>query len=178
MKRWLLAALLLMSTPLIWTHDTETTTTPSNGHSMISIDACMSTCSHTVDQVKTMCNERSSQTPTLTLSSDTCETDCSDELHSLRHELEATCDQNVTQAVSEERRSSEPLIAGLRAGLDQWKKDTEDAVRAARLWRNVAMGAGGCAVGTVVVVEALDRSALAGCVLGGLVGVAAGIFLP
>ena len=38
----------------------------------------------------------------------TCESDCTTELHSLRHELETESGKAVTTAVADERRSSEP----------------------------------------------------------------------
>ena len=85
------------------------------------------------------------------LSITTCEKNCDDELHSLTHELEKECDQSVTKAVSEERRSSEPIIAGLKAERDRWKQDAEDAVRAADLWQDVAIGTGIVAVVVLLV---------------------------
>lgn len=149
-RRWLLILPLLMSTPLIWSSDTEPTQTQKPPPSMISIDACTSTCRVELEKEREQCNARSSQSQMSTIFSETCESDCSAELDSIKTELEAQCDGAVDRAIAHERRHYEPDMAAMTAERDRWRKAAEDALHASGIWRDLALGAGVVAIGAIV----------------------------
>ena len=153
MRKWLLIAPLLLITPLMTWSDTHQTTPLSEPPSMISIDACTSTCALELEKERAQCNASASPSPTSTISLPTCESDCTTELHSLRHELETECDKAATTAVAEERRSSEPLLADMTAQRDSWEQAAKDAAARTMLWQIV--GVGGAVVGVVGILAAL-----------------------
>ena len=70
MRKWLLIAPWLLITPLMTWSDTHQTTPLSEPPSMISIDACTSTCKVELEKEREQCNASASPSPTSTVSFD------------------------------------------------------------------------------------------------------------